>query len=398
MPVIDTSQLTNSRRTQYDDMYQTQVFAERVYDMFASPVGDDMSRFISGSQITFPYVGKMDIGTQTVSESQDVTPQLLVDASTSITPTSRGEAIQQTQLMRIQNYAGNSDSEIMEVVSENAAESIDWVAANAALQGQLVIRNAARASLDAGTAADRFTEDQFAKAEAILVEMKNPQFVDAEGNGGYGALVPLDAYFDLRTGGNVVSIAQYQQASIILNHELGEIGGFRISRPPWSHVFGSAGADNGSNAATTLSAGTAKLAKTIIVASATNIDSGRYLTIGTEETGDTHYEGNERVRVSSVSGTTVTIVGQGSNGGMRYTHASGTAVRNGDSVYPVVFGGPKSLVKWWDPLTGEYGELVMDEQGLLKQWDSVGWKWFGAYAIKEQKAILRGEYASSLDA
>lgn len=398
MPVINTSQLTNSIRTRYDNMYQTQVYAERVYDEFASPVGEDMSRFINGNQIDFPYVGKMDIGTATIDEAEDVTPQLLVDGVTSVTPTSRGEAIQQSQLMRIQNYAENSEEVILRIVAENASESIDWVAANAALQGQLVIRSAARASLNAGTAADRFTEPEFAKAEAILVEMKNPQFVDAQGNGGYGALVPLDAYFDLRTGGNVVSIAQYQQASIILNHELGEIGGFRISRPPWMHVFGGAGADNGSAVATTLSSATAKLDKTIILASASNITAGRYITIGTEETADVHYEANERVRVISASGTTITIVGQGSNGGLRHTHASGVAVRNADTVYPVIFGGPNSLVKWWDPGTGEFGELVMDEQGLLKQWDSVGWKWFGAYAIKEQKAILRGEYASSLDA
>jgi hypothetical protein len=169
--------------------------------------------------------------------------------------------------------------------------------------------------------------------------------------------------------------------------------------PKWAKVFGGAGADNGSNAATTLSAAANKLATTIVVASATNLTSGRYITIGTEETGSTLYETNERVRVISASGTTITIHGKGANGGLRFDHASGVAVRNADGVYPVVYGSSGSLKKWWSPSVGPYGMLIEPyESGNLRQWENTGWKWYGAYARIVETHLIRGEYASSLDA
>ena len=39
-----------------------------------------------------------------------------------------------------------------------------------------------------------------------------------------------------------------------------------------------------------------------------------------------------------------------------------------------------------------------DEIGMLNQWISRGWKWYGAYARPIENRLVRGEYASSLDA
>lgn len=408
MAVQTTSNLSNSVRARYQNMYETTLFAKRVYDRLAEPVGRDMAKFIAGSSIVIPFLSKMTIGTSSISETADVTPQALVDATTSITPTSRGEALQQSELIRIQNYAENFEQETMRVVTENATESIDLVAQAQALQGTFVQRATARASLDAGTSGHLFSESEFDKAGNMLYEFKVPEWMpggDENEAGGvrpgqWFAIIPPDAYYDLRASStNIVAIYQYQQGRQYFAHELGSLGKFKLIVAPWGKVFGGAGADNASSAATTLASAATKLDLTIEVASATNLTSGRYITIGTEETANTHYETNERVYVASVSGTTITIIGSGANGGLRHDHDSGVAVRNADSVYPVVFGGPSSLKKWWNPGTGEFGQLVLDDEvGLLDQWISRGWKWYGAYARPVENRIMRGEYASSLDA
>ena len=396
-----TATLTNSLRTRYQNDYEAFLSAERVYDRLAKPVGDEMSRFIKGNEITIPFISKMDIGVDDISQVADLTPQELVDADVSVTPTSRGEVLQQSELLRIQNYAENFEEKIFQIVKENALESIDLVAQGIALKGSLFHRATARASLNAGNSAHRCTEAEFDKAGATLSEFKVASGIDAPigvGNAMF-ALIHGDIYYDIRTGGNVVSIAQYQKPEIIFNNELGFLAPFRIIVAPWSKVFGAAGLENDSEADTTLSAAATKLDKTITVASNSNLTAGRYITIGTEELAATHYETNERVKVASVSGTEITIVGQGSNGGLRHNHANGVAVRNADSVYPAVWGFKGSIEKWWDPKTGEFGMLVLDEtQGFVKQWLSDGWKWYGQYARIVENRLVRGEYASSLDA
>jgi len=280
-------------------------------------------------------------------------------------------------------------------------ETIEAVAIDAALAGSVVQRATARASLDAGTAGHRMSDAEIFKASNRLKEMRCPGATDADGlavPSGYMAAMHPDAYYDLLAGGNVVSILQYQDKNILFSGEVGEIAGCRIIASPFAKVFGAAGADNGTVAAYTLSAASEALDEELSIGTATNVAIGRYLTIGTEETGSTFYPTNERV--THVSGTTTSvIVGSGPNGGMRFPHDSGAGVRNADSVYPVLFGGPNSLAKVYATEIGEYGEIVGPKrEGYVDQFVSLGWKWYGAYAVINQNWLVRGEYSSSLDA
>ena len=214
------------------------------------------------------------------------------------------------------------------------------------------------------------------------------------------AIVHPDAFHDLATGGNVVSIAQYQNQNIIINSELGFLNGFRIIVSPWAKVFMGAGATATSSIETTLGAALAAQATSATVASGTNIEDGAMLSIGTEETSTTYYPMNERVRYySGADGTTLTFVGQSENGGVKYAHANGVAVNNNDSVYPVIFGGPRSVAKVFaSDAGGEYGEPVGPlKQGLAEQWVSLAWKWYGGYSIISQNWLCRAEVSSSLD-
>ena len=397
MAIETVSTLSNSIRAQYIENYLEAAEAVRLYDQIASPVGKDMASIKKGSSVNVPFLADMDIGTAAIPEDTDIAPQVLEDALSSITPTSRGEALQASEKLLIQAYT-DYGQQMYKKVGKNMMESIDLLAQAQATQGSLVQRAVARASLDACTSTHRATDAEFSKAQSMLLSMKVPGFT-FEGGESWAAIMHPYVFHDIRDGGNVDAIGTYQDMGIHMNYELGKIGPFRLVVSPWAKIFGAAGVDNATNIATTLaSAGTA-LDKTITVASGTSIAQGMWLTIGTEETANTHYPNNERVQVASVDGATITIVGEGPNGGLRFDHASGVAVRNADSVFTIVFGGPQSLAKLYATEVGEYGQVVGPKRtGLLDQFVSLGWKFYGGYGRIAENRLLRGEYAVSAEA
>jgi N4-gp56 family major capsid protein len=407
MATQTTANLTSAIGTRYTLAYQRAAEVERLYDQLATPIGAPQfeleSRRGLGTTYTFQFLSDMSIVNQTVSEDDDIATQILRDATATITPTSRADGLRWSQLLDLSVFtdyvAGRA-----EVLGRNMMETVDNQARNAALQGSLVVRAAARASLDAGTATHNWTEAGIWAAMSTAESLKCPPYVDFRGRNMFMAIGHPDAYYDLFHGGNVVSAAIYGglPGSLLFNGELGEIANCKLIISPSAKVFGAAGADHASAMNTgsgyTMSAAANALATSIGVTTATNIGSGRFLTIGTEETGATHYDDNERVK--HVSGTTTSvIVGQGANGGLRFDHALGTTVYNNDSVYPVAYGSPKSLVKVFAAEVGEFGELVgPNKTGTVEQWTTLAWKWFGAYGRMAENYLIRGEYSSSLDA
>jgi N4-gp56 family major capsid protein len=294
------------------------------------------------------------------------------------------------------NYA----QERYEMLGKNMMESVDLLAQAQATQGLVISRTAARASLNAGTAADLLSAAAFANATADLQTFKVPGWEDpASGQPKWFAIMHPYAFADLRDDTDITAISQYQNASILLRYELGELGPFKLVVTPWAKVFWGAGAANGSAIETTLAEAENALDKVIEVASGANIDVGDRVMIGTHETGNVHYPKNEIVTVTSVSSTTIGVSGEGANGGLRFDHALGEAVSNDDSVATVVFGGPESLMKVYDPQVGEFGEVVgPKKEGLLDQFESLAWKWYGAYARPIENRIIRKEVALSRDA
>lgn len=378
---------------------------QRTYDIYAKPIDKNlglvMKAIMQGSSVQVDFASDMTPEVTAISQVADINPQTLRDATASITPTSRGGALQWSENLDIQVYT-DYGAHRHAAIGKNAAESIDLLAQAAALQGNNVKRPAARASLDAGTAAHNLTLANFVEASTIMQVHKSPMFIDNKGGTkNYFCVLHPEVYYDILTSGTVESVGIYQDKAMILNQELGRIAGFKLIVSPWAKVFGAAGADHASNVDTTLSSAANALATQIVVASATNITAGDYLTIGTEETGNTFQPRNERVTVSDayVSGTTIDIIGEGANGGLRFPHDSAVAVRNADSVFPVLFGGPESIAKLYVPEIGEFGKIVGPKvDGLLDQFQSLGWKFYGGYGRWVESWLLRGEYSSSLEA
>jgi N4-gp56 family major capsid protein len=410
MAIQSTSNLTNAVGERRFLKYVESAMFVRLYDQFAEDykaVGtkQELENLRGmGSSYKFNFLSKMTPATSAISEVYDVVPQILRDATASITPTSRADGLEWTELLDIEAFT-NYAEERMKVLGEGSMESIELLAIAAALQGGLVDRATARASLDAGTSGHRFNDAAILKAGAMVRALKCVPFMEM-GTPQHLAVGHSDITYDLIQSGNLNTIMLYQDKALLTNRglfngEVGEIGGFRVLASPWGKVFGGAGADNGTNVDTTLSSAANALAKQIVVASATSITVGRTLTIGTEETGNTFRPTNEIVRVSDLysSGTTVDVISSEGNNGLRYDHASGEAVRNADNVYPVAYGSPGSLVKVYAEEIGEFGKVVGPKPlGNAETFAGVFYKFYGGYGRIGENWIMRGEYSSSLQA
>lgn len=397
MPIITTTNLDNSVRAQYEARYVEGAMAERLYDQLSVPVSSNMVDMSRGSSIIVPYLSKLKPSTQTMSQTDDLDTDDFVDTTATLTPTSRGNAIKWSEQIELFTFTENVAQKISNL-GENMMESVDLLAQAAALTGTLYKSYVARASLDAGTAAHRLNRDAFMNADSVMAALRVPMFMTPRGGRRVAIMHPW-AYRDLVADSNILAVGQYQDASLILNGELGELWGWKIVSHADAKVFFGAGADNGTAIATTLSAASNELATSVTVASATSIAVGMRIAIGTEETAGTHYSTNESCLVTAIDGTTITVVGQGENGGLRYPHAAGVAFRNADNVVPVVFGGPESLAKAFSPSIGEFGQVIGPKTaGLADQWKTMAWKWYGGYGILAQNRIYRGEYSVSLDA
>lgn len=400
MATNTTSQLSNSVRARYVEDYILGAMARRVYDQLAYPISEDRDVLERSSSVVVPFLTAMGISEQTISETVDITPQVLRDGTASLAKTSRADAIQDSEKLLLNAYTDYGSARFR-VLGDNMIETLEAANMDTSLAGELRIATGARSTLDAGTSDDLLDSDEFSKAASMLMALRCPPLIEDIPTKEYAAIMPPEPYYDLITSGDVVDIAKYQSKEILLNEELGSYGRFRIVMSPFAKVFGGAGADNADVAATTLSSAVKAGATKIVVASDSNVTAGRFLTIGTEETSSTFYHENERVRVadSYSSGTTVDVVGMGPQGTIKFDHASGTAVRNADSVYPVLFGGPKSVAKAYASEVGEFGQVVGPKMdGLVDQFVSLGWKWYGGYGIINDNWLVRGEYASSHDA
>jgi hypothetical protein len=281
-------------------------------------------------------------------------------------------------------------------------ESLEILARDVATQGSLKFSDAkaARSALDAGCTSHRADDGLFTQVSTMLSTLKCPMF-DTDGQQAWVAIMHPAAFHDIREDGNIVSIAQYQQASIILNHELGSIGPFRIIGNAWAKVFGAAGADNDDVIATSFISTLSALDKTLKVSTTTHLDSSmnQWWTIGTEETANTHYPKNERIWTVSYTTSVVTFVGEGANSGLRFDHPITDEARNADTVYPIVFGGPRSLAKVYQPSIGEFGMVVGPKvDGLAEQFVSLAYKFYGGYGRISENRLVRAEVTSSTDA
>lgn len=392
-----------SVRGKYHDIYDEAMEMVRFYDQFSTRA-DELSGPEAGAWMgtteNFSFLSDMAPGESAVSQVSDFTPQALVDATVAVTPTSRVDGIQWAEAVDIYAYT-NYGAAAHNRVGKGAMESQELLAMAAALQGSMAIQGAARASLDHDTSTHLFTDAALWKSASRVKSLKCMPFMK-NGRPQWICAGHTDLQYDLIENNNVLLVAEYQDKEILFNGETGQIADFKILFSPWAKRFGGAGNDGDSDVNTTTSAALARLATSMTVAAGTNLVANQILTIGTEETGNTHYATNEIVVTKSdytPASTTVTFVGEGANGGLRFAHASGVGVRNADIVYPVVYGSDSSLVKLFSRQIGPFAILRGPfETGNAKQFRTLAYLWHGNYGRITESHIIRGEYACSLQA
>jgi len=405
MTVQQTTNLSNSIRTQYVADYLDRIYGQRLYDQLAAPVGGiSPEQAIQGATVQVDYLSSMAIGTSTISQTADMTPQILYDNTASTSVTSRGEALQWSENLDIQVYTDYAARRIAKL-ADNAVESIEVIANAAATQGSFVERAAARSSLDAGTASHRASDAFFRKMHGQLLAQKVPGFINDQMEANvWAAIMHPKVFHDISESGNVDAIGTYQEKGIHLNFELGQVGPFRLVVSPNAKTFFAAGSANANTFVTDLATATSPLNTAFTLTDTpTNATASFNVpwTIGTIETGDTHYPTNEQIVVSSAVTDTVcdVFVGTGENGGLRFARTTSDTVVNHDSVYTIVLGGPGSIYKVYAPSVGEFGQVVGPKtSGLAEQFSSVAWKFYGNYGRLTENGILRGEFSTSYEA
>jgi len=402
MAVSQVSTLSNSLRIQYLNNYFEGGIRRRFYDIFAAPIdrlsaaagqAQAMADLSRGGTVRVTFISDMAVTTTALSEVQDITPQVLADATADVTVGMYGDGIQVSQKAMIERFT-NYGARMAKAVGLNMMELVEHKCLEAAFAGSLVHNNdGTRGNLDAGIAGDRASQALFAKVAARLSQFNIPGWEGESKSGGWAAAMDHFVLNDIVSTTPLLNVAEYQNADLILNNEVGRINNFRILASGWAKTLYGAGTANATDVDTTLSSAAARLATSVVVTANTNIAVGQWLNlISAKESSTTFYPENERVKVASVSGTTIGVVGEGENGGLRFAHTAGTVVNHDDSVHLILFGGPQSLVKVYAPEIGEFGQMVGPlKQGLAHQWDSLAWKWFGGYGRPTENALYRAE-------
>ncbi len=376
MPIQTSSTATAGRLTQYEAKYMEGALEERTYDQLANPVGKTFEP--KGLTVSRQWlVDALPRPTAAVgSETTDFEPQMIRDVSASFNKIYLADGISAHDLVFLESSLLDEKT-LAKATGQLAMMTIDALARRKATEADLVIYGgstqvSARGTLDLGTPGHRFGLDCFTIARAIMGSFAH----------GEGLMCVIDdfQYADLmNTSGSVVTSAlEYNEKGLetLFNYEMGELAGVRIIVSPHAKAFYGAGVANASVVNTTIAASVGSNnsnvagATTIEVASNTNIAAGGWLTLGTiqsaGESDDTLK--TEIVRVGSVNGTTITVVGKGRRNGLKWDHGVGSAVTNADTAHCAVFGSSKSLVVAFEKY-GRYGQLIPAfNDGHAKQW------------------------------
>lgn len=401
MPIQNNT--TNGVRTRYESEYRKGADSVRLYDQFAGSMKEtDITR---GTTIVAAALSEMQPRptAAVASITQDFEPQVIDDVTAQITVDMYNDGLKSHQKVLLTQFSPMA-AKFARAVGRNMMETVDHLAARVCTEGDIVLYPAAIASritLDGATASDghSLSESIFTTVGTMTELWDGNSLRD----GSKISIMDPWAYADLlrNAGGNLIKVQQYTEygKNMLLNNEIGSLNGFRIIKHALAKCFYGTGAVRTSNYSDTSSLALKPGDKTITpTTNTTNILVGHWMTIGTPQTGASSdaTELCETVFVTAKDATTITFVGSGPFGGLRYAHPALTPIINKWHVHPVVFGGPNSIAKAYSKELGEYGELVTPFQtGNAKQWTNWSWKWFGGYGRLAENSLMRGEFASA---
>jgi hypothetical protein len=222
---------------------------------------------------------------------------------------------------------------------------------------------------------------------------------------GVAAIISHQTYADQIDDGTLILVGEYSAGAypFLLNYEIGtHIAGVRVIKSDFAKVFHGAGASIVGGLEATV------VDTTAMVAGATFLDLpgtmtsgvvGDYIAVGTIETtavGDPIV--TETVMILSTGNSAVPIVGGSPNGGFVFDHAAGVAVTAGTQVHAALFMTAEALAMVYtnDDGLGPDGLIIPPENtGLLKQFNSLGYKHFLGFGRMSENRLFRVEHEPS---
>ena len=350
------------------------------------------------SSLRIPFYHRLLPANTTRSELTDISPVTFVDSQVTINPSLYGNAVQLS--LKVQKESANDVFQIAaKLVAENAAESIDYVARSVAIAGRAfeLANGTARTAV-----ADPLTPGMLYNAAGYLASApKLDGGLNAPTIGqGLAAVMRNAVIADLAENSSIILLGQYRDSApeTVLMGEVGaHMSGIRLVVSDYAKIFHGAGSSFGTaSSAETLANAVTAGASTIEVSSVLDGVGSGYVCLGTIETTANGEQTNvETIWVAS-SGVGIAISGGAPNGGLVYDHSSDAAVTAHRQVHAVVVVGARALMKIHDSAIGANPQLLPPKvDGLLDQWDSAQWRWFGGFGIRAQNGLYRMEVASN---
>lgn len=360
------------------------------------------------SSIAIPVHFELVPAVTAISQTADVTPVTVPDAIVSVSADMYGNVVQLAQKLEI-TATPDVRRIAAEQIARNAAESIDYLARTQAIAAPAQVLGGdatARSALSAASSTDEIRYANFVDAKVFLDGARAPKIGGAMA--GYACIVHPAVSADVLEDGTVILLAEYQKADMLLNGEIGtHMAGVRLIESNNAKVYHGSGSSIGAAFPTTNLSTACSPGDTAIYINTGNASAvvGYYFSVGTQESSTAgEQKDTETVLLSGLnssaaaSASTLQIVGGGANGGLLYAHASGVALYNNYQVHATVFMGAESLIKVYttDEGMGPDGIVYPPERtGLLKQWQSFGWKVYTGFGRVAGNRIFVVEHAAS---
>ena len=206
---------------------------------------------------------------------------------------------------------------------------------------------------------------------------------------------------DLAENSSIILLGQYRDNApeTVLRGEVGShMSGIRLIVSDNAKIFHGAGStlvisSGAINAA--VSAG----ATTIAVASSlSSAGSLSYMCLGTPETTANGEQTNVETIFVDAASSAISLRGGAPNGGLVYSYSSGASLTGTRQVHGIVVMGAKSIAKVHDTESGPNPVLLKPgndgKDGMLEQWDSLSWRWFGGFQRWAENRLYRIEVGS----
>ena len=286
-----------------------------------------------------------------------------------------------------------------ELVTRNRVTSIDRVLRRGAC-GYGSTRPTMTQHLDGSVAMTSLASGDsvtYAWLQELLMHAAN-MGIEPFDSGGYVAIIPPALVYDIQQLTEWKTVGYYQDKANIYADKVGKpftFGGITFIPSLMGRVY--LGAGTPAQAATTLSAAANRKATTVVVASASGLAVGDYITIGTLESESVSPGANlEQVKITGVNSTTLTIQGnaEGTSFGLRFDHAAGESVIEAVNVAAIPIIGKDSLLGVYGADVGKEGEQIGPDwsNDPMKRVSYWGWYWYGGLGVM-QKRIMLGKCA-----